>query len=110
MHIILAEKWKYDAYGVLLGNRNIGETINDKSLKSVGAEKLSGFLTQYAKKIHGMRGIGSFDVMFESLQNANESLSKRFGLEVLIEKEAESKSERAARATPDRPSIDIEWA
>ena len=29
LHIILAEKWKYDAYGVLLGNRNIGETIND---------------------------------------------------------------------------------
>ncbi len=110
LHIILADKWKYDAYNILQENRSISETMKNELLKGIGAEKLSGFLTQYAKKIHGMKPVGSFEAISDSLESANESLSRRLGLEVMIEKEAESKSERAGRAAPDKPSIDIEWA
>jgi hypothetical protein len=40
---------------------------------------------------------------------ARDYLSGKFGSPIVVESEVTSKSARASRALPDRPSIDITW-
>lgn len=109
--LIIAEQWKVGAFNAVAKGRNIGSAMNDPELASVDKEKLSKFLSQFAKKLTSLgdpREI-SMELLFKAFVEAKDYLAGRFNANVTIENERESKSQRAGRALPDKPSIDISW-
>ncbi len=109
--VILAAPWKAQAYNALCEKRDIGAVIADPSLKDVDRQQLSKFLAQYAKRMNTLARMEGYDAkeVLDGFSEAAEYMGSRLGTEVSIESEAESKSQRAQRAMPGKPSLDIEW-
>ncbi len=106
--IVIAAEWKRRAQTELANaNGNMGEAI--KALgEAVNPSIASAYLSKLAKstgKVYAMEveEDDEYKVISESL----EYLKNAVGIEVSTEKEEESKSERAARAVPLKPSIEI---
>jgi hypothetical protein len=55
-----------------------------------------------------MGGVGGAS-MIKGFTDAKDYIGKRFEAEVSVELEKDSKSERAQRALPGKPAIDIIW-
>jgi leucyl-tRNA synthetase len=109
--IILAEDWKTKAFNMLAQTKNISQVMNSPDFSSVDKATLSKFLAQFAKNIHGlvpMRDLGS-DAVLKGFVEAKEYLGKRFDAEIVVEQESASKSPRASRSLPGKPSIDLSW-
>ncbi len=49
------------------------------------------------------------DELYSGFISSMDYMKRRLGVEVTIEKEASSKSQRAQRAMPTKPSIDLVW-
>ncbi len=109
--IILAEDWKARALNLLAASKDISAVMGSAELAKVGRAELSKFLGQFAKKMQSLAPTREVrgDAVLEGFVEAKEYLGSRFGAEIAIEKETASKSARAQRALPGKPSIDITW-
>ncbi len=109
--VILAEPWKALAYNTLCKKKNMGAAMADPALSGIDKQALSKFLGQFAKRMNTLVNLEGFDdaAVQESFAEAMPYMAARLGTEVSIEREAESKSQRAPRALPDKPSLDIRW-
>jgi leucyl-tRNA synthetase len=111
IRIIIADDWKVKAFNMLAKTKNISQVMGSSDFSAVDKEVLSKFLTQFSKNMQGlipMRDISS-DAVLGSFVEAKEYLSKRFGADIDVEKESASKSPRASRSAPGKPSIDLSW-
>lgn len=109
--IIIAEQWKLDAYNALAKSRSIGAAMKDESLKELDREELSKYLSQFAKRLNTLGEELKLDMksLMMAFVEAKDYIGKRFNARIVIEDEASSQSDRATRALPDKPSIDLVW-
>lgn len=108
IHLIIAEDWKTSAYNMLVDKKSIQKVLEDSTFND-NKEKVAKFLQQFAKDMQSLVAIPTIksSEMLKSFNEAAPYLSERFGVKVIVEAESASKSGRAARALPDKPSIDI---
>lgn len=108
--IIIADDWKLKAYNSLAKSKSLASVISQDF--GVDKEAVALYLKQFAKGIGGMQELP--DIRSETVQKAfaeaSDYLSKRFNCKIVIEPESATKSPRASRALPNKPSIDIAWA
>ncbi len=112
IRIILAKEWKLKAYNMLARTKSMKDVIGNPEFSSIEKAELSSFLAQFAKRMNMLVEKSEMDreVLLKALVEANEYISTKFGnAKIIAEKEDESKSSRASRALPDKPSIDISW-
>ena len=71
-------------------------------------EKAAKYLASLAKRVNGLREVTVMqEDEFNGLSDAAEYMGTQLGCRVVVEKESESKSPRAYRAAPLKPSLDI---
>ena len=109
--IIIADDWKLHAYNALAREKNLGKVMALPTPAGLDKEKLSKFLSQFAKKTGSLVAVPelSAEEMVKGFTDSSAYLSERMGATVIAVSEADSKSERAARALPGRPAIDLIW-
>ena len=109
--LIISAPWKVKAYSILAKTKNIGAVMSDPELKEIDRSVLSQFLAQFAKKLNSLAERKELDteLLMKAFIEARDYLSGKFGSPIVVESEVTSKSARASRALPDRPSIDITW-
>ncbi len=104
--IIIASQWKVDAYNILAKYKDIKKAME----LDVDKEKLASYCSKFKNLSELAEELKiSEDTLYKSFSDACEYIKGKLGIDVKIEKEEESKSERAARAMPLRPSIEILW-
>ncbi|MCL5239720.1 MAG: leucine--tRNA ligase [Candidatus Marsarchaeota archaeon] len=112
LHVIVASGWKRKLVNAIAKERNIskaleslqGEPASDKEQ----ASKLAGAL---AKKVNEIRGVSTTqEEELDGLREASAYMAKQLGCEVSVEAEGGSRSQRAARSMPMKPSLDIDSA
>jgi leucyl-tRNA synthetase len=111
VRIIIADDWKTDAYNALAKEKNIGKAMAAESLKGADREKLSKFLSQFAKKMNALVVVPALKAedIIKGFNDSGKYLSEKMGATVTAVAESDSKSDRAARALPGKPAIDIVW-
>ncbi|MGH2638303.1 MAG: class I tRNA ligase family protein, partial [Rhabdochlamydiaceae bacterium] len=107
--LIIADDWKTAAYNALAKSKNMGTTMSQDF--GVGKEAVALYLKQFAKRINGMHEMPaiSSETIQKAFIEASDYLASKFGCKVVTEHEKTTKSPRASRALPDKPSIDITW-
>jgi leucyl-tRNA synthetase len=111
IRIIIADDWKAEAYNALARERNIGKAMAAESLKAVEKERLSKFLLPFSKRMNAlveMPALKGEDII-KGFEESGKYLSEKLGAQVSAVMESDSKSERASRALPGKPAIDIIW-
>ncbi|MDE1871263.1 MAG: leucine--tRNA ligase [Candidatus Micrarchaeota archaeon] len=110
IRLIIAEQWKARAYSMLSKSKSISSVMGSIGTET-DKEALSRFLGQFAKRLNTLnpREELSMESLLKAFLEARPYLEDRFRAKVTIEGEASSKSGRASRALPDKPSIDIAW-
>ena len=109
--LIIADDWKLSAYNALAASKSMPAAMQDKSLGDIDKEALAKFLGQFAKRMKSltpMSEVSSANSM-AGFRDAAAYISDKVGAQIVIEGEKESRSQRASRALPDKPSIDISW-
>ncbi len=107
--IIIASQWKRDIMNSLSVKKDIKQAIdmamaNHKALQYDSAAKYAQALM---KKVNELRVVSfTEEEEFKALSEAAEYISSVIGMAVKVEKEEESRSSRAARAHPMKPSIE----
>jgi leucyl-tRNA synthetase len=111
VRIILADDWKTEAYNMLAKEKNMAKVMASDSLKAVDKEKLSKFLGPFMKKMNALVPVAAIksDDIINGINGSVKYLSEKMNAQVSAISEAESKSDRAARAIPGKPAIDIIW-
>ncbi len=110
VRIAIADDWKTAAYNALIDAGSITEALKRDELAEMDKETVSKFLAPMMKKIHGApRMEMSQDEALSAFIESRNYLEAKLGTKVVIERERESKSQRAQRASPQKPSIDVEW-
>jgi leucyl-tRNA synthetase len=111
IRIIVANDWKTKAFNLLASTKSIQQVMGDKGLSAIDRAVLSKFLAQFSKNIKSLAPVKdiSCDAVLGSFLEAKGYLGKRFGVGVEVEREDKSKSPRAQRALPGKPSIDLSW-
>ncbi|MGC8479445.1 MAG: leucine--tRNA ligase [Candidatus Micrarchaeia archaeon] len=105
--IIVADQWKRDSLNKLIETKNISGTISTVN-ESVNKEVVSKYLTGIFKRINEIRPCKlSEEEEFNIIAASKSYISKITGLEITVEKENGSASQRAARAFPQKPSIEV---
>ncbi|MGC8652300.1 MAG: leucine--tRNA ligase [Candidatus Micrarchaeia archaeon] len=107
-HIILAAGWKLDAYNELARERSIQAVLGDERFKG-NKEAVAKFLQQFSKNIQSLTELPKINEgdALKSFNEAAQYLSEKLGIKIAIESESASTSQRASRALPDKPSIDV---
>ena len=115
IRIIQASNWKYTAFTEIIDAVDEADTAGE-----VTGRVMNGELKQHADKVNdyaveAFENPGNFKKQFTSREVESEALklnkerfSEEFDAEIVIEKEAESGSEKASRAEPGRPAIVLE--
>ncbi len=106
-NIIVASQWKRDALNSLIETKKIDATITSLGDK-VNKEQAAKYLSQLFKKVNELKmcSISEQDE-YESLSSSKEYISKIIGIPIEIQRENDSISQRAGKATPMKPSIEI---
>ncbi len=109
VRIIVADQWKISAYNTLVAEKDISKAL--AKLGSANKEAAAKFLSQFAKNIKTLVPIPEIksEDLYNGFVQSKERIEKRFGAVAEIEMEGSSKSTRAARSMPQKPSIDITW-
>ncbi len=106
--IIIANQWKFDAYNLLVEKKSISGVIDQ--IGSTDKEKLAKYLSQFKNpKILVEKVRFGQDTAFKAFVESVQYLSSKLGAPVTIEKEATSSSQRAQRAVPMKPSLEVVW-
>ncbi len=109
VRIIVASEWKREVGNMLAASKDVSKTIaSAKEKKLADPEKIASYIAKLAKRMNELRSTGtSQKEELDSLVEARDYISKSLGVEVIIEDEDQSKSARADRAMPLKPSIEI---
>ena len=107
--IIIADDWKVKAYNLLAEKGNIKEVMGNGAFAEIDKEKLSRYLLQFSKRIRQLNVVSTpkSDDIIEAFNSSKEFMKNIIGIGLQIEKESESSSDRAWRALPSKPAIDI---
>ncbi|VVB77457.1 Leucine--tRNA ligase [uncultured archaeon] len=109
LRIIIADDWKRNLTNIVAKDKNIENAINsaksDDSLDKAAAAQYVGSLAKRAREITEVRLMQHDE--FESFSESAEYMGRQLGCKVTVEKESASNSERAGRAGPLKPSLDI---
>ncbi|MGC8571760.1 MAG: leucine--tRNA ligase [Candidatus Micrarchaeia archaeon] len=105
--IIIADDWKLDAYNKLVDVKNISEVIKELNLDGEKAK----FLAQFMPKIKALIKMPDINstYMISAFASTHDYIKNKFNTEIIIENEASSKSPRAQRSLPNKPSIELIW-
>ncbi len=112
VRIIVADDWKSNAYNLLLEKREIPKVLKEQQFEKVDKEKAAKFLGQFMSKLNTLQRLPDLpaEELYAGFSSSVDYLRKRLKVDmVIIEKESASQSPRAARAMPDKPSIDLHW-
>jgi leucyl-tRNA synthetase len=110
--IILADDWKRNAVNSLIENKEMSKVIREQEFADIDKEKMSKYLSQFMPKLltlYKMPDITT-DELYSAFLSSRDYMKKTQNAEITVEKEAVSKSPRAARATTTKPSIEVIWA
>jgi leucyl-tRNA synthetase len=118
MLLIVAEDWKRKVNGMVAAEKNIGKIIEkvktDKERvlgeegKNAGTTSVIEYIAGLAKKAAEMKPAEmSQGEEIELLDEAGSYISGAIGVKIKVEKESDSRSERAKRAMPGKPCIDV---
>ena len=106
--IIVASPWKFDAYDMLVEKKGISAVIG--AMHDIDKEKLAKYLAQFRKPGDYVDKIGiKHDMLFSVLSSSLGYISAKVNARAYVENEDASKSARAARALPLKPSLDLIW-
>jgi len=107
MRIIIASDWKRDIANKLAKTKNPGEILEDAK-ESSNKEQISKYVAKLAKQ---MNSLNSIDITqkdeLEAFTEAAAYIKAKTNVDVVVEREEESKSLRAQNAMPLKPSIDL---
>lgn len=111
IRIITASQWKMKGYSLLSKSKSINATMADPSFENVDKAVLGQYLAQFSKKINSLieRNELDMEILRKAFTEAKDYFATRFDARIEIESEEHSKSRRASRALPEKPSIDILW-
>ncbi|MGC9190468.1 MAG: leucine--tRNA ligase [Candidatus Micrarchaeia archaeon] len=106
--IIIADDWKTRAYNALVDTKSISKVLEMPELLQQ-KEQAAKFLQGFAKNMNGISKIPELksDEVVAAFIEALPYIESKIGCRAMVEKESSSKSPRAQRAMPDKPSIDI---
>lgn len=109
IRIIVAEDWKRELYNYFAESRDFNKAMERaKEIKEVKMEKAAAYLTSLQKKAGSL---GKMEIMqedeYKTYEEAKDYIGEMLGVEIEIEKESKSRSGRAERAAPLKPSIDL---
>ncbi|MDE1865897.1 MAG: leucine--tRNA ligase [Candidatus Micrarchaeota archaeon] len=109
--IIVADDWKTAAYNRLARERNMAKAVSSDSLKGADKEKVSKFLSQFAKRASALVEVPRLpcEYVVQGFNDSKDYLSEKLGAPVSAVMESNSSSPRAPRAMPGKPAIDITW-
>lgn len=115
--LIVADNWKRELNNELLRTKNVNEImkkLNDSEtrkklgIKDESRENAIKYVQSLAKRLNEIqKSESSQDDDYAIIYESRDYIGSLLKCKVEVEKESESKSERAANATPHRPSIDI---
>ena len=107
--IVVAEDWKRTLTDLIAKEKNISKALEglkqDSAINMDAAAKYAGLLAKKVNELQEVR-IKQQDE-YDSFDQARDYIAGQLGCEVMVEKEAQSKSARAGKAMPMKPSIDI---
>jgi leucyl-tRNA synthetase len=109
LRLIIADDWKAEALKRLAELGSVQKAI--EAIKTDDKERVAKFLSQLAKNIKELKPETAAlqQPLIAAFNDAAGFIGRKFQAKVVIEAEAESKSARAGRAAPDKPSIDLTW-
>ncbi len=107
--IIIADDWKRSAVNKLIEKKEISSVMKEPEFSGIDKEKFSKYLSQFMSKLLTLYKMPDItgDEMYSAFLGVRDYIKKRYNAEITIEKEVVSKSQRAARATTTKPSIDV---
>ena len=112
VEIIIADHWKTVALNELAKEKNMSKVMENKELSEVDRQKLSKFLSQFAKKMNAIAPVPEIgdDALLNGFKDSIAYIEAKVGIgNLTVLAETESHSNRAERAIPDKPAIDIRW-
>ena len=111
IRIYVSPLWKHEVYQEILGMAKTPEKIVPAIMKSSHGKKYGShalkFTQNLAKNAMVLRRILSQEEELSSLKEAAPSLEKEFGCRIEILKADMERSEKALRAEPGKPGIEI---
>ncbi len=106
-NIIVADQWKRNALNSLIETKKIDATINALG-EDVNKEQAAKYLSQLFKKVNELRRCEVDEQEeYELLSSSRDYISRVVGVQIQVQKEKESNSQRASRANPMKPSIEM---
>ena len=112
IRVIIADDWKTEAYNALAKEKNMGKVMAMPSLR----RRRQGEALQVPLPVRqeGQRARRGAEpevarTIVKGFTDSSKYLSERLGAQVSAIPESESKSDRASRALPGKPAIDIVW-
>ncbi len=111
INIFVSPKWKYDAVKIAIKNKDKTDKIIPEIMKIKDAKKEGKFAAQFAQKliknIHQLGEPLPQKDELKALKESEKSLKEEFKCKINIIKSEKSKSEKAKRAEPGKPGIEI---
>ncbi len=108
VRIIIADSWKRDLYNKLAQYSDMGKVLAELDEKQANKEAAAKYLSQLSK---GHAKLSPIDVTeeeeFSAFSDAINYISNVLDRKVVVEQESKSKAERASRAVPLKPSLDV---
>ena len=107
---IVASDWKREVQNRLAEERNSSDLLEEMKGDATVSNKeaVAKYIINMSKKINEIKKIQlSQKDEYDSLKEAEEYLGSQLRCKVVVEREEESKSGRAGRAMPGKPSIDL---
>ncbi len=106
VNVYVSPEWKYEIYRIALGKpKNIVQEI----MKEEKIKKQGNAAVKYAQNLSAKQLTEQLSQSeeAEAMKDAEEFFSKELGIPVRVVKAEESKSEKAQRAEPGKPGIEI---
>jgi len=112
MKIIVAEDWKRKLVNAVAKEKDVGKAMDSlKDEKGVNKENAAKIAASLAKKMNEVREVTLMQQEeFGCFDEAKDYIGKQLNCGISVEKESASRSERAGRAMPMKPSLDIVFA
>ncbi len=106
IRIIVAEDWKRDLQGAMAREKDMKKAMESlpDNLKEKGA-KYAALLSKHMNELKEVPMVQEEEFLL--LSESTVFLEENIGAKVEVEKEGESKSQRAGRAMPLKPSMDV---
>lgn len=111
IRIIVADDWKRALANELAKKKSIEKVLEEaRKDKAINKEAAAKYLGALAKRVNEIREVTVMqEDEFSGLSDASEYIGAQLGCTAVVEKESESKSRRAERAMPLKPSLDISF-